>query len=193
MGRKSSIRRQPSDVREAIGQWHRDGRTLDEIVAALEETFQVKLSRSALHRHVKGLDRTLARIDRSRAVAEAAVARFGKEPDNRVARKNIEVAHALISEIMELTDEEEQPEAGKDKDRVSTPMGAMLLSKAIEHLTKAGRHDAELVAKIRAEARKEMEKEVKARADELCRAENLKELTSAELKRRIAELAGGVS
>ena len=191
MGRKSSVKRQPPTVRESIGEWHRNGRTLQEILDALDEVFDVKISRSALHRHVKGLDKTLARIERSRQMAEVAVARLGKEPESLQARANIELAHTMINEVITLEEEKEEGEDGKN--RVNTPMGAMLLSKAIEHLTKAGRHDADLVAKLRAEARKEVEKEVRARADELCQAENLKELTNVELKRRIAELAGGVS
>jgi hypothetical protein len=190
MGRKSSIRRQSPDVREAIAAWNREGRTLDEIAVALEEVFAVKLSRSAVHRHVKGLEKHLARIERSRAIAEATVARFGQESDSKVTRANIELVHAMISEIGDQSEIDEGPD--DDKERAKTPMGAMLLAKAVEHLTKAGRHDAELVAKIRAEVRKEAEKAMKARADELCRVENLKDLSNDDLKRKIAELAAGI-
>jgi hypothetical protein len=149
MGRVSTVRRQPPDVREAIGQWHRDGRTLDEILDALDESFGVTISRSVLHRHVKGLDKALERLERSRQIAEAAVSRFGKEPESKTARANIELMQAAI---LELLDADEDPETGR---AIAKPMDAMLLSKALEHLTKASRHDAEYIEKIRATAAKE--------------------------------------
>jgi hypothetical protein len=136
-------------VREAIGQWHREGRTLDEILDALDEAFDVKISRSALHRHVKGLDKVLERLERSRQIAEAAVARFGHEPESKTARANIELMQAAIQEIL---DADEDPETGRV---IGKPMDAMLLAKALEHLTKASRHDAEYIEKVRAQAAKE--------------------------------------
>jgi 2-succinyl-5-enolpyruvyl-6-hydroxy-3-cyclohexene-1-carboxylate synthase len=149
MARPSTVRRQPGEVREAIGRWHREGWTLDEILDALDDAFGVKLSRSALHRHVKGLDKVLERIERSRQIAEAAVARFGQEPESKTARANIELMQAAIQEIL---DAEEDPETGRV---LAKPMDAMLLAKALEHLTKASRHDAEYTEKIRAMAAKE--------------------------------------
>jgi len=146
MARKSTVKRQPSEVREAIGQWHQAGRTLDEILDELEAAYGVTLSRSALHRHVKGLDKVLERLERSRQIAEAAVRRFGQEPESKTVRANIELMHAAISEIMAAADD---PKTGM---AVSKPMDAMLLAKALEHLTKASRHDAEHRGKIRAAA-----------------------------------------
>jgi hypothetical protein len=187
VARPSSIRRQTPEVREAIGAWRREGRTLEEILRELEETYGVTLSRSALHRHVQGMEKALERIERSRRIAEAAVARFGKEPESKTARANIELMQAAIQEIL---DADEDPETGRV---LAKPMDAMLLAKAMDHLTRASRHDAEHIAKIRAEARKEAEKAMKARVDELCRVENLKDLSNDELKRKIAELAAGTA
>jgi hypothetical protein len=136
-------------VREAIGAWHREGKTLDEILDALDDAFSVKISRSALHRHVKGLDKVLERLERSRVIAEAAVRRFGKEPESKTARANIELMQAAIQEIMGA---EADPESGMV---IAKPMDAMLLAKALEHLTKASRHDAEYIGKIREAAAKE--------------------------------------
>jgi hypothetical protein len=152
MARPSTVRRQPQDVREAIGRWHREGRTLDEILDALDEAFSVKISRSALHRHVKGLDKVLERLERSRLIAEAAVARFGREPESQTARANIELMQAAIQEIL---DADEDPESGRV---IAKPMDAMLLAKALEHLTRASRHDAAYIEKVREAAAKKMEK-----------------------------------
>lgn len=190
MGRKSTVLKQPPDVREAIGLWHREHKTLDDILDALDETYGVSISRSALHRHVKGLDKTLARIERSRQLAEATVARFGQEPESKAARANIELAHALISEVSAALDgtsgsDETDADAKGEKPK---PMDAMLLAKAIEHLTKASRQDAEMISKIREQARKQIQEEVRARVRALGSAEELKSLSNEELERKIAEL-----
>jgi len=144
MARPSTVRRQPPEVREAIGQWHRDGCTLDEILDELEAAFGVQISRSALHRHVKGLDKVLERLERSRQIAEAAVRQYGKEPESKTAQANIQLMQAAILELqteMEAVD--------------TKPVDAMNLAKALDHLTRAARQDADFVAKIRADAAKE--------------------------------------
>ena len=146
MARPSTVRRQAPEVREAIGQWHREGRTLDEILDALDEAFSVKISRSALHRHVKGLDKMLEKIERGRLLSEAAVRQFGQEPESRTAQTNI---HLLQSALLEMF-------SAEDSDNpAAKPMDFMLLSKAMDHLAKAARNDAEYTAKIRAIAEKE--------------------------------------
>lgn len=193
MGRKSSITRQAPTVREAIGRWHREHRTLDEILDALEESFGVTISRSALHRHVKGMDKTLARIERSRQIAEAAVARFGQEPESKVVRANIELMHAAISEILSFADEGAEADPDAAGGGVAKPMDAMLLAKALEHLTKASRHDAESILKIRERERVRVQEEMHKRVLALGSAQDIKALTDAELEQKIAELASNVS
>jgi hypothetical protein len=183
MGRKSTVKRQPEDVRESISLWHRNGRTLDEIVTALEEIFAVKLSRSAVHRHIKGLDRTLARLEHSRAVAEAAVGHFGREPESKVGRANMELLHAALQEFL---DGEPDSETGRV---LAKPMDAMLLAKAIDHLGKAARNDAELVSKIREEARKEAEKKMEKAVRGL--SEKDEALTPKEVWERIKSVYRG--
>lgn len=182
MGRKSSIRRQPPDVREAIGALHRQGRTLDEILDALDEAFGVKISRSALHRHVKGLDKTMLRVDRSRQIAEALVSRFGQETESKVVRANIELMHAAISELLSF--DIEGGGFGEDGDRERAgPMDAMLLAKALEHLTRADRHNAELITKIRTEARKEAEAKMTKAVDRVAKEEGAKASPKEVLER----------
>jgi 2-succinyl-5-enolpyruvyl-6-hydroxy-3-cyclohexene-1-carboxylate synthase len=146
MARPSTVRRQAPEVREAIGAWHREGRTLDEILDALDEAFGVKISRSALHRHVKGLDRMLEKIERSRQLSEAAVAKLGHGIESRTAQANIQLMQAALLDL--FADDGDGNPAAK-------PMDAMLLAKAMDHLAKAARNDAEYTAKIRALAEKE--------------------------------------
>ncbi len=196
MARPSSVTRLAAKVRASIGEWHQDGATLDEILDELEGQYAVKISRSALHRHVKGLEKVLQRITRSKQIAEATVKAFGKEPDSKVTRANIELMHAAIQEIMmqgdeDLPGEREGEGEGKAKHEVgvATPMNAMLIAKAIEHLTKASRHDAEFVTKVKEEARREIQAEVKAKIQNLGTMQELKEMTDAELEKKIASLA----
>jgi hypothetical protein len=184
MSGKSSVSRQPAEVREAIGIWRREGKTLDAILDALDAEFEVKISRSALGRHVKGLDKTLERLERSKQVAEATVARFGREPENKLVRANIEIMHSVINDMLASDD----GEAGAGV--VSGAQDAMLMAKAMDHLAKAERNNAELIGKIREQARKEVEAEMQARVKSLGTAKDLKALTDAELERAIAGLAG---
>lgn len=183
MARPSTVKRQAPEVRESIGLMHRDGRTLDEILDVLEEQYGVVISRSALHRHVKGLDKVLERLERSRQIAEAAVARFGREPEGKVARANIEIMHAAISEILATEDD--------DESSVAKPMDAMLLAKALEHLTKASRHDAEHIEKIRAAAAKEAAAKMEAAAKTALAENTGQPLTPAAILTRIQAIYRG--
>jgi proteasome assembly chaperone (PAC2) family protein len=187
MARPSTVRRQAPEVREAIGAWHREGRTLDEILDALDDAFGVKISRSALHRHVKGLDKVLERIERSRQIAEAAVARYGKEPESKTVQANIQLMQAAIQEIMAAEDD---PKTGR---AVAKPMDAMLLAKAMEHLTKAARHDIEFVEKVREAERKKFADAMRRRVQALGSAADLKALTDEELEKKIADLSASVA
>lgn len=190
MARTSTVKKQKPEVRETIGSLHREGKTLDEILAALEDTYGVKLSRSALHRHVKGLEKVLARMERSRHIAEAAVKAFGHEPESKVARVGIELVHSAIVDIMSAGDADVDPD--KEDGGARTPMDAMLLAKALEHLTKASRHDADLIAKIREQARKEAEVKMEAAAKTaLAEAAGDSPLTAAAVFRRIQAIYRG--
>jgi hypothetical protein len=155
MPRKSSVSRQPAEVREAIGVWRRAGKTLDEILDALDAEFEVQISRSALGRHVKGLEKTLERLERSKQVAEATVARFGREPENKLVRANIEIMHSVINDMIA---------AGDEDSGVSGAQDAMLMAKAMDHLARAERNNAELIAKLREQVRKEAAEEMEKAA-----------------------------
>lgn len=157
MPRQSSIKRLPREIQARIGLLFEQGFTLDEMLAALEEN-NVRLSRSALHRHKQSIEKVAEKVHRSRAVAEALVQRFGTEPESKTTRLNVELTHSVILDLLTQADDQadDQKEGQKaNKDSVASPMGAMLLAKALEHLAKAKRQDAELITKIREEAAKE--------------------------------------
>lgn len=172
MPRKSTIKRLPPGVRERIGVLLGQGRTLDEILKALA-ALDVDVSRSALHRYKQSIDKVRERIDRSRAVAEALVQRLGDAPESKTARMNVELMHSVILDIVsnaEAGGAEGDAEGGSDDNSPLNPMGAMLLAKALDHLTKASRTDADLIARIREEATKVATKKAATTVSDVGRA-----------------------
>lgn len=172
MPRKSTIKRLPPEVRERIGVLLGQGRTLDEILKALA-ALDANVSRSALHRYKQSIDKVRERIDRSRAVAEALVQRLGDAPESKTARMNVELMHSVILDIVsnaEAGGAEGDAEGGSDDNSPLNPMGAMLLAKALDHLTKASRTDADLIARIREEATKVATKKAATTVSDVGRA-----------------------
>ncbi|MFP3944323.1 MAG: DUF3486 family protein [Alphaproteobacteria bacterium] len=138
MPRRSSIKRLPPEIRELIADLRENGRTLDEILGKLRE-LSVNLPRSTLGRYVQDLEKISERVQKSRHVAEALVKRFGDAPESKAARLNIELMHGII---MDMVIALEEPD----------PMGAMLASKALDHLARAERANAETIERARKSA-----------------------------------------
>lgn len=148
MGRQSSIRRLPSEVRELIADLRERGRTIDEVLDKLRE-LEVEVSRSALGRHVKQLDAIGAEIRRSRAVAEALVKRYGEAPESRTARLNIELMHAFINKLMISDDGEIVSLDAKE---------AMFVATALQKLAQASKQDVDREALLRQEFQQKIDK-----------------------------------
>lgn len=151
MARPSSIDRLPKEVRELIGQLRTDGATIDEIMAKLGE-LKADVSRSALGRHVKTLAEVGERMRRARVMAEALTARFGDQPDNQVARMNMELMHGMVFEVLTAAagaeDEEGEPV-------MLDPKAVKFLSGALKDLASAQKVDADRTIKLREEFAKE--------------------------------------
>lgn len=160
MPRKSTVRRLPPELREQIGQLLEQGRTLSEITAHLNQ-LGAEVSRSALGRYKQHLDKVGEKLRRSREVAEALIAKLGAAPESKALRLNVELMHGALMDLA-LKANEDGDEGGGGKDGggegiTLDPQGAMLLSKALDHLSRASKADAELVGKIKEQARKEAE------------------------------------
>ena len=89
MGRPSSIDQLPEEIRAEIGRLRGMGWTIDQILEKLRELLDSAPSRSALGRHIAGMDKLGERMRRSRQVAEALVRELGDAPESRAARLNI--------------------------------------------------------------------------------------------------------
>lgn len=158
MPRQSTILRLPPEIRELIGSLIGRGRKLDEILAHLRELDAPTVSRSALGRYKQRLDKVGEKLRRSREVAEALIAKLGAAPESKALRLNVEMMQGAILDLLLKLDEESEGESGNDAKAITLdPQGAMLLGKALDHLSRASKADAELIGKIKEQARKEAE------------------------------------
>ena len=153
----SSIDKLPPEIRELIGRLRENGATSDQIKAKLDE-LDADVSRSALGRHIKGLAEIGERLRHSREVATALVSRFGDEPDNRVARLNIELMHGLVMQAITATTEGEDGEPGGAV--TFTPEDTMFLARSLHSLATAQKTDTDRLLKVRVEVAKEAAKAV---------------------------------
>ncbi len=152
--RPSSIDRLDPEVKDLIAKLRIDfGWSLDEILAKLRELGQGDISRSALGRHTKSLEEIGAQLRHSREVATALVAQVGEERNDRVADLNIELMHAMMMRLITATNDE-----GDGQPIVLDPENVMFLSRSLQSLASARKTNADMVLKVREEARKEAAK-----------------------------------
>lgn len=141
MPRPSTIAKLPAELRDLIGTLRRDGRTIDEILAKLNE-LSADVSRSALGRHIQGLDAIVADIQRTRTIAGAIVERLGDEPESKTARLNIELMHGLVMKLMTAE--------GEDGKAVTLDaQDAYFAATALQRLAQASKTDVERELKLR--------------------------------------------
>lgn len=133
MARPSKIDRLPQELRDAIGDLRRNGRTIDEILAHLRSLGVDDVSRTGLGEHIKKWDAVAKRLNDSRAAAEAIMSRMEDQgADDRMARLNVQMLHASL---MELQKGEDGEPAQLD------PKEAGQIAKALKDLSTAARSD----------------------------------------------------
>ncbi len=135
MARPSKVDRLPPEIRDAIGELRREGRTIDEILTHLRVLGgpAAEVSRSGLGVHLKKWDALAQRLKGSREAAEAIMARFENQgADDRMARLNVQLLHSSIMAI----------QSGDDGEATMLdPKEAMQLSMAVKNLVSAARTD----------------------------------------------------
>lgn len=134
--RPSTIDRLPKEIRERIAQLRDGGRTIDEILGALEPLLQQDdvPSRSAMGRYLKRQEQVTARMRQSRQMVEAIAKNFGDKHTSDVTRVNLELMHDIILRVLMATDDEGN--AG-----VVDPKDIMFLATAMDKAAKAGKTD----------------------------------------------------
>ncbi len=183
MSRPSTIDQLPEEIRSEIGRLRMQGVTIDGILAHLRQLHGAPgVSRSALGRHVKGLERIAERMRRSRQVAEAPVAEFGDAPESRTARMNIELMHnAVLDLFMRAAEGEDVAEGGREA-LAGDPEGVMMLSKALDHLTRASRSNVEFIAAAEKRAAERARKEAASAAEVVARERGISAETLDAIK-----------
>lgn len=137
--RASSITRLPPEVREACDELIRNGRTLDEILAALRE-LGAAVSRSAIGRYAKGAKETMEKYNQAREVAKAWVGRLENDPQSDVAR--------LLPEMLRAVAFQSLTSLGQSEDNAA-PEDIMLLAKALKDLSSATKTSVDVEIKLR--------------------------------------------
>jgi hypothetical protein len=147
MPRPSSIDQMPEEIRSEIGRLRMQGCTIDAIVAHLQTLYGTAPSRSALGRHIQGLDKLGEKMRRSRQVAEALVQELGDAPESTAARMNVELMHNVILDLFmhDADGAEGVDEIGKAA-LAGNPEGVMMLAKALDHLTRASKTNVDFIA-----------------------------------------------
>lgn len=134
--RPSTIDRLPKEVREKIAHLRNDGRTIDEIIAALNTLLQVDEvpSRSALGRHLKKQEQVVARMRESRQLVEAIAKNFGDKQTSDITRMNLELLNDIILRAQMASDDDGNA-------TVVDPKDIMFLATALEKSAKASKVD----------------------------------------------------
>lgn len=186
MSRPSSIDKMPEEWRALIGDLRGRGWTIDQIREHLAQLLDQAPSRSALGRHIHGMDKIAAQMRRSRQVAEALVRDLGDAPESRTARLNIELMHGAIMELFMKAAEEE---GGVDVDGkaalAGNPLGTMMLAKALDHLSSASKKNVEFVAAAEKRAREKAQREAVTAVESVGKEKGLTAETVSAIKAKI--------
>ncbi len=176
--RPSSIDTLPEETKALIGKLRLQGRTIDEINAQLN-AMDVEVSRSALGRHVQKLATIGERMKLSRDMATALVDRFGAEPDNRLARLNLEMMHSLVLDVM--TRQQINEETGEASPVELDAEQVMFLSRSLQSLASAQKTDQDRAVKMR----EEVAKEATAAVEKVVKQEGLSAETAMKFRTAI--------
>ena len=145
MSRPSSVDKLPEEVRAEIGRLRGMGWTIDQILEKLRELLDSAPSRSALGRHIAGMDKLGERMRRSRQVAEALVRELGDAPESRAARLNIELLHGAVMDLFMKAGDGEPVDGDGAAALAGNPEGVMMLAKALDHLSKASKTNVHFI------------------------------------------------
>lgn len=179
MGKKSSIDRLPPQIQAAIVRLREQGCTIDEILTHLADLHsQVTVSRSALGRHIQGLDRAVERMKHSRVMAEALARELGDDPGTKAARVNIEFLHGAIMQLFSKL-EEGADIAGGD------PEELMFLAKALDHLARAQKTSVDTIIAAEKRGEEKARREAAEAVESVAKSEGLTKETVEAIKSKI--------
>lgn len=155
MARKSSINTLPAKVQAAVVQALEGGATIDDIVDQLG-SFGHKRSRSAVGRYAKQYGELAKRQRDIRVMAEAFASEFGSN-ENAEGKLMVQVLTSVGARMI-------LPLAGEDDPEIDT-LEFQRMAKATKDLLSSANIDADRDAKLREQAKKEAQEEMRRKLD----------------------------
>ncbi len=138
MARRSSIEHLPHEIRDVCLRLIRDGRTIHEITAALND-LDADVSKSAVGRYVKSTRALMQRHLAAQDIASRLVADLGENPKGDVGALLAEMLKTIAFQLMaDMADESGELDAEAAAELRAKPMDIMLLAKSLDHLERAG-------------------------------------------------------
>lgn len=192
MPRASSIDRMPDLIRSEIGRLRTQGVTIDGILEHLRQLHGAAPSRSALGRHIQGLDKLGEKMRRSRDVATALVRELGDAPESTAARVNIELIHSAVLDLFRKAAEGDEDVAKSGAAALAgDPEGVMMLAKALDHLGRASKTNIEFLAAAETRAAARAKTEAATAAESVARERGISGETIEAIKRGIFGVKAG--
>lgn len=187
MGRKNSLYQHvPSSVLRQLDRLIMENRlSVTELHdwLAMQEEVESPPSRTSVWRYMVKEKETKAALRESREIARGIAQELGPESvESEQGRILVEMLRSFVFKAMmgKVSD----PDAKFDAAEIAK------ITRSVRDLAQAMSMEQDFAKRIREEARKEVEAEVKVRVNQLCNIDDLKKLSNDELKRKIAELAG---
>ena len=154
MGRRSTVAALPAELVQACNGLIREGRTIAEILQALQ-SLGANVSRSAVGRYVKGARDAMEKYRQAQEVAKVWVDKLEAEPGGDVAR--------LLPEMLRVVAWQSLSELGEAQQPVKA-MDVMLLARALKDLAGANKTHVDVELQLR-----RLREQVRAQADAAAR------------------------
>lgn len=186
MPRKSSVARLSPDLRRQIDKALTDGRmTLDELHAFVAGKCAAAgadaPSRTALWRYSTNFSAAAQVMRENRDMARALAQELGAESvEGEQGRLLVEMLRGLVYRTMQ--ERMTEPDAKFDPAEVDK------IARSLKNLSQAMSLEADFAKRIKDEARREAQAQIRDRIKELGTAAELKELSDEELAQKLAEL-----
>lgn len=186
MARKSSVTRLSPDLRRQIDKALTDGRmTLDELHAFVTGKCAAAgadaPSRTALWRYSTNFSAAAQVMRENRDMARALAQELGAESvEGEQGRLLVEMLRGLVYRTMQ--ERMTEPDAKFDPAEVDK------IARSLKNLSQAMSLEADFAKRIKDEARREAQAQIRDKIKELGSAAELKELSDEELAQKLAEL-----
>jgi hypothetical protein len=156
MGRQSSLKRLPPEIRKECADLRENGHTIEEILAHLRKLGVGDVSRSAVGRWTKEIDAIAEKLRETREIAHVLGKKLDDAPESQLARFNIEMMQTVTFKLI----------LGAQAGEVALdPKELNFLASTLKSLGQADRQQIDLRKAIRAELAADVKAKVEASID----------------------------